>query len=114
MRNLRVGVDGRSLRDPARSRGIARYLRGLLGALARDFPDDRYAVLVPGGPAESAPELEADGIEIHRSKVGSRPLFAAAALTGRPRLDRLVGGCRRGPVAAGGARRGVAAASRWC
>ena len=49
-------------------------------------------MLVPGGPAESAPELEADGIEIHRSKVGSRPLFAAAALTGRPRLDRLVGG----------------------
>ena len=49
-------------------------------------------MLVPGGPPESAPELEADGIEIHGSKVGSRPLFGAAALTGRPRLDRLVGG----------------------
>ena len=49
-------------------------------------------MLVPGGPAERAPDLDAAGVEVHGSRVGSRPLFAAAALTGRPRLDRLVGG----------------------
>ncbi len=92
-RALRVGVDGRSLRDPARSRGIARYLRGLLGSLAGDFPQDRYAVLVPGGAPGTARELEREGIEVHGTRLGSRPLFAAAALSGRPRLDRLVGGC---------------------
>jgi glycosyltransferase involved in cell wall biosynthesis len=90
---MRVGVDGRSLRDPARTRGIARYLHGLLSSLARDFPEDRYAVLVPGGAVPETEELEAAGIEVHRSWLGSRPLFASAALSGRPRLDRLVGGC---------------------
>lgn len=87
---MRVGVDGRSLRDPARSRGIARYLHNLLTALARAFPDDEYAVLVPGGT--DAGNLGGGGVEIHAPRVGSRPLFAAAALSGRPRLDRLVGG----------------------
>jgi glycosyltransferase involved in cell wall biosynthesis len=90
---MRVGVDGRSLRDPARTRGIARYLRGLLSSLARDFPGDRYAVLVPGPAATEAAELEDAGLEVHGSRMASRPLFASAALSGRPRLDRMVGGC---------------------
>ena len=34
-----------------------------------------------------------EGVAVHTTRVGSRPLFAAAALTGRPRVDRIVGGC---------------------
>jgi glycosyltransferase involved in cell wall biosynthesis len=90
---VRVGVDGRSLRDPAASRGIARYLRGLLNELPRIFPGDRFAVLVPSASEAQRRELEALGVEVHVPRVGSRPLFATSALSGRPRLDRLVGGC---------------------
>jgi glycosyltransferase involved in cell wall biosynthesis len=48
---------------------------------------------VPGADRADAAELEAAGIEVHGSRMGSRPLYASAALTRRPRLDRLVGGC---------------------
>ena len=34
-----------------------------------------------------------ESVAVHQTRVGSRPLFAAAALTGRPRVDRIVGGC---------------------
>jgi glycosyltransferase involved in cell wall biosynthesis len=50
-------------------------------------------VLVPGEPAQETSALGADGIEVHGSRLGSRALFGAAALAGRPRLDRLVAGC---------------------
>jgi glycosyltransferase involved in cell wall biosynthesis len=63
---MRIAVDGRHL---AGGRGIARYSRALLDALAEQFPGDEL-VVVPGG----------------------RAAFAAAALTGRPRLDRMAGG----------------------
>jgi glycosyltransferase involved in cell wall biosynthesis len=68
---MRVAVDGRALRPgPARARGVARYLRSLLDHLERDNPDDRYVLVDPG-----------------------RARLAGAALIGRPRLDRLAGGC---------------------
>lgn len=67
---MRIGVDARSLRGSARSRGIARYLDGLLASMRRDFPDD--------------------ALLLHQ---GSRGRLAAAALSGRPRLDRQLGGC---------------------
>lgn len=67
---MRIGVDARSLRGSSRGRGIARYLEGLLAPLRRDFPDD--------------------ALLLHE---GSRAELAAAALSGRPRLDRRVGGC---------------------
>ena len=68
---MHVAVDGRALRPgTARARGVARYLRCLLDELARAFPDDRYTLVDPG-----------------------RARLAAAALAGRPRLDRLAGGC---------------------
>ena len=50
-------------------------------------------MLVPGAADAEQPRLDGGGIEVHAPRIGSRPLFAAAAVSGRPRLDRLVGGC---------------------
>lgn len=92
-RRVRVGVDGRSLRASAGQRGIGRYLGCLLAELARANPDDRYAVLVPGAIGEEARRLAAPNIELHGTRLPSQAVFGAAALAGRPRADRMVGGC---------------------
>lgn len=84
---LTVGVDGRHLRASA-LRGVGRYSRLLLAALAREFPADRWRALLVD-PWETPIE----GVDRRGSPLARRALFAAAALTGRPRLDRLVGGC---------------------
>ena len=86
---MRVAVDGRSLRAPG-GRGIARYLRSLLAALAGAAPQDTYAVLVPGGPG-SAPGVGLPNVALRHTRIGGRPLFAAATIAGRPRLDRMLG-----------------------
>lgn len=84
MRAVKVGVDARALSG---NRGIARYLRGMLGALAAARPDDEYRLLLPrGGPAVVPP-----GCVAVRDPRPGRILFGAAALTGRPRIDRLLG-----------------------
>jgi glycosyltransferase involved in cell wall biosynthesis len=70
---VRVGIDGRHLRASAR-RGVSRYADLLVAELGEQFPDDEWVTVTPG-------------------RFARRPLFAAAALTGRPRLDRLAGGC---------------------
>jgi glycosyltransferase involved in cell wall biosynthesis len=68
---MRVAVDGRALRPgAARARGVARYLRCVLRQIERGFPEDEYALADPG-------------------RLG----LLGAALAGRPRLDRLAGGC---------------------
>lgn len=91
---MKVGVDGRSLRASAGRRGVARYLDSLLPSLASVAPGDRYAVLVPGALGGTLGRLAGlESVAVHTTRVGSRPLFAAAALTGRPRVDRMVGGC---------------------
>ena len=64
---MRVGVDGRSLAGDGR--GVAQYLSGMLEAMATAAPDVELRVLTPR----------------------SRVLHGAAALVGRPRLDRLLG-----------------------
>jgi glycosyltransferase involved in cell wall biosynthesis len=88
---VRVVIDGRALRPGAgHRRGVARYLRCVLEALATLFPDDRYTVLVPGA-GEPEP-FEAPGVTIVRTRLPGRVVFGAAAVTGRPRLDRLAGG----------------------
>lgn len=63
---MRIAVDGRHL---ASGRGVARYSRSLLAALAEQFPADDI-----------------------RTVEGGRAAFAAAAVTGRPRLDHMAGG----------------------
>jgi glycosyltransferase involved in cell wall biosynthesis len=89
---MRVAVDGRALRPgAAHERGVARYLRCLLEELGPLGPDDEYAVLVAG---EGDPEpFRAPNVRLVRSRLPGRVLFGAAALAGRPRLDRLAGGC---------------------
>src|SRR3954452_10686942 len=80
---MRIAVDGRHL---AAGRGVARYTRELLEALVAQFPDEDWRVFVPGQGRVDA------SVELHRHTLPGRPLFGAAALTGRPRLDRLVAG----------------------
>jgi glycosyltransferase involved in cell wall biosynthesis len=70
---------------------VARYLRYLLEALAELEPEDEYLVLV-AGTGDPAP-FGAPNIRTVRSGVPGRVLFGAAAVLGRPRLDRLTGGC---------------------
>jgi glycosyltransferase involved in cell wall biosynthesis len=65
-----VGIDGRSLAGGRAARGIAHYTASLVAALRAGFPEDEWRL---GGRAGRAP-------------------YAAAALLGRPRLDRLLGG----------------------
>src|ERR687895_1472069 len=67
---MRVAVDARSFRAAGTGRGIAVYLERLLDELRRVDSDNRYE------PVED-----------------SRALRAAAAVFGRPRLNRLAGGC---------------------
>jgi glycosyltransferase involved in cell wall biosynthesis len=78
---MHVAVDARAL---AARRGVARYTRRMLEALA---PLAGVRALVPGRD-EVAPVA---GVELVRTALPSRAVHGAAALTGRPRLDRLCG-----------------------
>ena len=77
---MRVGVDGRSLVGGG-ARGVAHYTAALLEALAAEYPDDEYRVLLPRGRA-----MVPRGVVPVRHPLPSKLLFA-----GLPRLDRLVG-----------------------
>ena len=89
---MRVAVDGRALRPGAvHERGVAGYLRWLLEALGELAPDDEYVVVVPS-LADPEP-LRAANVRLVRRRVPSQVLFGAVPLLGRPRLDRLAGGC---------------------
>src|SRR4051794_29732351 len=79
---MRIAVDGRHL---AAGRGVARYTRALLEALVTQFPREDWRVFVPGRGEVDVP------FALRRHRLGGRPLFGAAALIGRPRLDRLAG-----------------------
>jgi glycosyltransferase involved in cell wall biosynthesis len=67
---MRVAVDGRSFRASDRGRGVSIYLECLLEELRRAHDSDRFEPVVDG-----------------------RLQRLAAAAVGRPRLDRLAGGC---------------------
>jgi glycosyltransferase involved in cell wall biosynthesis len=71
------------------ARGVAHYTGALLRELAVAFPQDEWRVLLPRGFATGP--LPA-GLTAVRHPLPGRVLFGAAALTGRPRLDRLLGG----------------------
>jgi glycosyltransferase involved in cell wall biosynthesis len=90
---VRVGVDGRTLVKGRR--GVARYTLGLLTALANEFPDDEYVVLLPPGPQRDAAAeqlAKLPSVTVVEGRGPRRARFAAAALTGRPRLDSELGG----------------------
>jgi len=82
---VKVGIDARALSG---DRGVARYLRELLDMLALRFPDDEYRVLLAG----SLPDAIPTGVVVRHDRRPQRLIFAAAALTGRPRIDLLLGG----------------------
>lgn len=79
-------MDARAL---AGGRGVTRYLRELLAALARVHPSDEWHLFAPGHGA-LALEL-APNVVVHRHVLPGRVLFGAAAVCGRPRMDRLLG-----------------------
>ena len=86
---MRVGVDGRALRESRERRGVGVYLEQLLRELARLHPEDEYRVLVPGVPRE---DTLPENVEVSVAGPAGRTVHAAAALVGRPRLDRLLHG----------------------
>ncbi len=93
---MRVGVDARHL---GAGRGVARYLDR--HARGRSRPPSRTTTgsrSCPGHAAVAAPPGVA--ARAHRGS-RRRALFGAAALTGRPRLDRLLGGALDVRLAAG-------------
>ena len=82
---MRVAVDGRSLVGGG-ARGVAHYTAALLEALAAQYPEDEYRVLLPRGRA-----MVPRGVVPVRHALPARLVFGAAAAVGRPRLDRLAG-----------------------
>ncbi len=84
---VKVGVDARHLRA---GRGVAHYTRSMLAALAAAHPEDEWLCFVPGHHPVDAPTTP--NVTLVRDRRPSRLIFGAAALTGRPRLDRLLGG----------------------
>lgn len=83
---MRVGVDARAL---LAGRGVARYTRELLAALADGSPEDEWRAFVPGR-APVAPVHP--GVALVRHRLGGRALFGAAAVARRPTLAALVSG----------------------
>ena len=83
---MRVGVDARHL---TAGRGVARYTRALLGALAAAYPEDEWLAFVPGRDRLRGVPA---GVRVVRHALPGRVLFGAAAVARRPRLDRLLGG----------------------
>jgi glycosyltransferase involved in cell wall biosynthesis len=87
---VRIGVDGRSL--VAGGRGVAQYTAGMLGALAAADPRLELRVVLPRGarlPADLAMLANVVGVA-HAAP--SRVLHGVAAVSGRPRLERIAGG----------------------
>ena len=82
-----VAVDARAL--AAAPRGVARYTRELVGALAAAFPDDEYRLVVPGRRAVDA--LAAANVATVRPRPPGRVVHGVAAVARRPRLARLAG-----------------------
>jgi len=79
-----VGVDARAL---AARRGVARYTRRMVEALAA-LDGVRVRALVPG----REPVGGVDGVELRRTALPSRALHLAGGLAGRPRVGALLGG----------------------
>jgi glycosyltransferase involved in cell wall biosynthesis len=83
---MRVGVDARAL---LAGRGVARYTRELLFALAEAFGDDEWIAFVPGRETIAPVHPR---VSVVRRRRGGRALFGAAALVRRPTLAALAGG----------------------
>ena len=96
---MKVGVDARAL---LAGRGVARFTRGLLAALADGHGDDEWLAFVPGR-APVAPVHPR--VTLVRHRLGGRALFGAAAVARRPTLAGLARRDRRRVAAGPGAGR---------
>src|SRR3954464_12387878 len=83
---MKVGVDARAL---LAGRGVARFTRGLLAALAGGHGDDEWVAFVPGRTPVAPVHPR---VTLVRHRLGGRALCGAAAVARRPTLDRLLGG----------------------
>lgn len=83
---MRVGVDGRSLTGGI-GRGVSRVTFELLAEMAARFTADEWLVLLPG----SAGDVPAN-TDVYRTRLPGRVVFGFASVTGRPRLDAMLGG----------------------
>ena len=83
---MKVGVDARAL---LAGRGVARFTRGLLVALADGYGDDEWLAFVPG---RTPVEPVHPRVTLVRHRLGGRALFGAAAVARRPTLAGLLGG----------------------
>jgi glycosyltransferase involved in cell wall biosynthesis len=83
---MRVGVDARAL---LAGRGVARFTRELLAALAERFEADEWLAFVPGRTPVAPVHPR---VVLVRHRLGGRALFGAAAVARRPTLAALVGG----------------------
>jgi glycosyltransferase involved in cell wall biosynthesis len=83
---MKVCVDARAL---LAGRGVARFTRGLLAALADGFGDDEWLAFVPGRVPVAPVHPR---VTLVRHRLGGRVLFGAAAVARRPTLAGLVGG----------------------
>jgi glycosyltransferase involved in cell wall biosynthesis len=86
-----VGIDGRSLEGDQAGRGVAHYTASLLTALASNYPGDSWRVLLPGGDPERLPDALRGGAVQPVARTARRSAHLAAAVVGRPRLDRMLG-----------------------
>jgi glycosyltransferase involved in cell wall biosynthesis len=83
---MKVGVDARAL---LAGRGVARFTRGLLAALADGHGGDEWLAFVPGRAAVAPVHPR---VTLVRHRLGGRALFGAAAVARRPTLAGLLGG----------------------
>ena len=83
---MKVGVDARAL---LAGRGVARFTRELLAAMADGFGDDEWLAFVPGRAPVAAVHPR---VTLVRHRLGGRALFGAAAIARRPTLAGLLGG----------------------
>ena len=82
-----VGVDARAL---AARRGVARYTRRMVEALAA-LDGVGVRALVPGPAHPARPVEPVAGVEIVRTRLPSRVVHLAGAIAGFPRVDTLLG-----------------------
>jgi glycosyltransferase involved in cell wall biosynthesis len=83
---MKVGVDARAL---LAGRGVARFTRGLLAALAEGHGDDEWLAFVPGRTPVAPVHPR---VTLVRHRLGGRALFGTAAVARRPTLVGLLGG----------------------
>lgn len=70
---------------------MAHYTAALLQALATAHPEDEYRAFVPRLREGVRPLPEVDAVRVVGHGLPSRAIFGAAAVFGRPRVDRLAG-----------------------